>query len=81
MTIANVPASAAPDDTAGRDTASRAIGLRSRPWWAHSGPLRGTVNTTALQGSNQQYGAKKPSGKPAERPGQTTPQRPVRSSA
>ncbi len=66
---------------------SPAIGLRIPRWGTHCGPVRGNVDTSTLDGTRQaskrQYGlvqGQQPNGEPAERPGQITPQRPVRSS-
>jgi len=101
MTIANVPAS--PARRRGRRgwselgdppppricDGSLAIELLIPRWGTHCGPVRGTVDTSTLDGTRQaskrQYGAgykaSNLNGEPAERPGQITPQRPVRSSA
>jgi len=66
MTIANVPASPArhhkwtpsPPAWGGSPT----IGLHIIRWGAHSGLVRGNVDTSELEGGNRQHGAKKPTG-------------------
>ena len=78
MIIANVPASTRAATK--RAAQPREVGV----WGAHRGPVRGTVDRSAAEGGNRHYRAKKPNehsgGKRAARPGQATPQRPVRSS-
>jgi hypothetical protein len=101
MTIASVPAGPARrrgrrgwselEDPAPPRTCdgSPAIKLPILRWGTHCGPVRGTVDTSTLDGTRQaserQYGAgykaSNLNGEPAERPGQIAPQRPVRSSA